>query len=94
MDSKYKVSQFAEDFGMAPKAMTELLKSNAPGERKYNASTQVTPEEFDLVMELLTAQHQVESFAEFEAEARPMQKAENIRIEEVITPAAPAPASE
>ena len=82
MDIKFKISEIAKDFGLANKEIIELLKENAPGERKYAATTAVSGDELGLVFELITRKNSVKSFDEFEAGAKRMEAAA-IPVEEI-----------
>ncbi len=73
--NKIKINEVAKDYGVQSKVIVDLLKNNASGDRKYSAMTVIDEDEFDLVFDLLTRQNAVSSFEEYEATARPMQKA-------------------
>jgi len=71
--NKIKINEVAKDYGVQSKVIVDLLKNNAPGDRKYSAMTVIEDDEFDLIFQLLTKQNAVSSFEEFEASARPIQ---------------------
>ena len=58
-----KISSMAKDFGVKNKTITDLLAQN--GIEGKNHSSVLSPEEFSLVFEALTAQAQITNMAEY-----------------------------
>ena len=70
MDIKIKINEVAKSFGMQGKEIIEILKNEAPGDRRYAAMTVIDEDEFNIIFESLTNRFAVESFDEFEAGAQ------------------------
>ncbi|MBQ9993145.1 MAG: translation initiation factor IF-2 [Clostridia bacterium] len=75
MNIKYKIHELAKSFGVQSKDVVEMMKKNIGGDRKFTTMTTLEGDDLDLAFELITREHMVESFDEFKASARPMQKA-------------------
>ena len=63
MTNKYKVSEFAKDFGMASKEITAIVK-NLTGEEKKSGAALVELE-IALLFDFITKEHTVKSFKEY-----------------------------
>ncbi len=63
MAIKYKVSDAAKDFGIASKDITAILEKNTGEAKKSGAS--LLEHDLDIIFEVMTAEHQVESFDEY-----------------------------
>ena len=92
MDIKIKINEVAKSFEKQGKEIIEILKNEAPGDRRYAAMTVIDEDEFNIIFESLTNKYSVESFDEFEAGAQRIAVAQPI-VEEK-QPEAPKPAAE
>ncbi|MBO4432962.1 MAG: translation initiation factor IF-2 [Clostridia bacterium] len=63
MTNKYKVSEFAKDFGMASKEITAIVKNLTGEEKKSGAS--LGEIEIALLFDFITKEHTVKSFKEY-----------------------------
>ena len=63
MTNKYKVSEFAKDFGMASKEITAIVKDMTGEEKKSGAALSET--EIALLFDFITKKHTVKSFKEY-----------------------------
>ena len=63
MTNKYKISEFAKDFGMTSKEIIALVKDITGEEKKSGAS--LSENEISLLFDLLTKQNKVKSFKEY-----------------------------
>ena len=63
MTNKYKVSEFAKDFGMASKEITAIVKNLTGDEKKSGAS--LGEIEIALLFDFITKEHTVKSFKEY-----------------------------
>ncbi len=87
MEIKYKINEVAKSFGKTGKEVIDILKNEAPGDRRYAAMTVIGEDEFNIVFESLTKQHSVDSFDEFEAGARRIEVAKPVASPVTVTSA-------
>ncbi len=80
-NQKYKISSMAKDLNMKSKELIDLFAANGMEDRKH--SSVITPEEFNIIMNVITEKKQVENFddymngvAKIFTEASPEEKAE------------------
>ena len=88
--AKYKISEFAKDFGTGSKSIIAILSRYSEAERKH--TTVLEDAELDFLFESITQSHEVESFDAYFAAAaeETAEKQEEPKVQEAPRAAAPA----